>query len=50
MNERIRDADRRAWHLVIRPDSALWSFPLSGGMSVATFMRRLAPPSPKTDE
>jgi hypothetical protein len=31
------------WQLVIRPDARLWSFRLSGGMSVKTFMRTLAP-------
>lgn len=31
------------WLVVIRPDARLWSFRLSGGMSVSTFMRTLAP-------
>lgn len=44
------DADRIGWHVVIRPDSRLWSFRLSGGMRVSTFMRTLAPPEPQPDE
>jgi hypothetical protein len=31
------------WQIVIRPDARLWSFRLSGGMSVSTFLRTLAP-------
>jgi hypothetical protein len=46
----LTDSDRAFWHLVIRPDSRLWSFRLSGGMSVSTFMRTLAPPEPKPEE
>jgi len=50
MANRLADADRVSWHVVIRPDARLWSFRLSGGMSVSTFMRTLAPPEPKADE
>jgi hypothetical protein len=39
-----------SWQVVIRPDARLWSFRLSGGMSVGTFMRTLAPAEPKTAE
>jgi hypothetical protein len=35
--------DIAVWQIVIRPDARLWSFRLSGGMSVSTFMRTLAP-------
>ena len=35
--------DVAVWQIVIRPDARLWSFRLSGGMSVSTFMRTLAP-------
>ena len=38
------------WRIVIRPDSRLWSFRLSAGMSVSTFMRTLAPSEPAPQE
>ena len=49
MVDLLGDSDRIGWHIVIRPDSRLWSFRLSGGMRVSTFMRTLAPPEPKPD-
>lgn len=49
MIDLLGDAERVSWHVVIRPDSRLWSFRLSGGMSVSTFMRTLAPPEPKAE-
>jgi hypothetical protein len=50
MADLVADYDAVGWHIVIRPDSRLWSFRLSGGMRVSTFMRTLAPPEPKPDE
>lgn len=50
MTDLLRAADRLTWHVVIRPDSRLWAFRLSGGMSVDTFMRTLATPEAKSDE
>ena len=46
----LEESERLGWHIVIRPDSRLWSFRLSGGMSVGTFMRTLAPPDPKPED
>ena len=43
MNVSPSARDIAEWLLVIRPDARLWSFRLSGGMSVSTFMRTLAP-------
>ena len=50
MVDLLADSGRIGWHIVIRPDSRLWSFRLSGGMRVSTFMRTLAPPEPKSEE
>jgi len=50
VSERIDEGDNPFWHIVIRPDSRLWSFRLSGGMSFGTFMRTLAPSEPKPAE
>lgn len=50
MADLLGDAERVSWHLVIRPNSRLWSFRLSGGMSMRTFMATLASPEPKAEE
>lgn len=50
MADMLGEADGRSWHLVIRPDARLWSFRLSGGMSVSTFMRTLAHPEAKAPD
>lgn len=50
MADFLTEAERASWRIIIRPDSRLWSFRLSGGMSVSTFMRTLAPPETKADE
>jgi hypothetical protein len=50
MDSLFADSGLGFWHIVIRPDSRLWSFRLSGGMSVRTFMRTLAPPEPEPEE
>jgi hypothetical protein len=42
--------DSVPWHIVIRPDSRLWSFRLSAGMSVSTFMRTLAAPEARPQD
>jgi hypothetical protein len=50
MPELVFHPDSVGWHIVIRPDSRLWSFRLSGGMRVSTFMRTLAPPEEPSGE
>ncbi len=50
MADLLGEAERVSWQVVIRPDSRLWSYRLSGGMSVRTFMRTLASPEPKAQD
>ena len=43
MIEGMSAGEFAGYTIVIRPDSRLWAFRLSGGMSVSTFKRTLAP-------